>query len=176
MSFPDFTLLPDDVVLSADEDLQAAAAGALALPDDVTPAVDPAPEPLGRTWQFDWEARRFVRRGQSPAETSGFGALEQWCLMAIHSARYAHAVFSDEFGMEDPDAPLGEFAVGEILADWQRNLVDALLVHERITAIENVDVTWDPSDGTLYLNGFDVVTDEEQRLTFGELAIERSLT
>lgn len=171
MSFP---LLPTNSQLTAQEDLQAAVAGALALPDVVVPVTDPPPLPFGKTWQFDWEARRFIWRGSSPAETTGFGALAEWCLMAIHSTRYAHAVFDDEFGMENPSAPIGEFAVGEILADWQQHLIEALLVHDRITSVENIDLTWDPSVGLLYVNNFDVVTDEQQRVSVGGVSVPRS--
>lgn len=165
MADPQINLLPDDRQLSPDQALDAAVAGALAIPQGVQPVPDPPQLPLGRTWQFDFEEGRFIRAGTSPAETVELGAVAQWCLMAIHSARFAHPVFSDEFGMENPDSPLGEFAVGEILADWQRHLTEALLVHDRIVAVENMDLVWDPTVGVLLIRSFDVVTDAGDALT-----------
>lgn len=172
MSFNDFVLLPaDDPQSSPDQDLAAAVAGALALPVQTTAVDDDPPRPFGRTWRFDWECGQFVRAGQSPAETAGFGALEEWCLMAVHTARFAHALFSDEFGMERPESVIGEFAVGETLADWERHLTEALMVHDRVSSIENVQLRWDPRAGVLYVDRFDVVTDEDQRVSMSDIAL-----
>lgn len=173
MADPPFTLLPaNDPRLTADEELAAAAAGALAVPAAFNPVADPEPLPFGRSWLFDFELGQFVKVGSFPIETAGFGALAQWCLMAIHSARYAHPVFSDGFGMEEPDGVIGEFATGEALSDWQRNLVDALMVHERITSVENFDMLWDPTSGVLTINSFDVITDEDQTMTVTDVTLQ----
>lgn len=169
---PQFTLLPaDDPQTTPDEQVAAAIAGALAVPSSQTPVAPPAPQPLGRSWRFDFEVGQFVRAGASPANTTGFGALEQWCLMAIKSARYAHAVFSDEFGMEDPDSTMGHFAEGEILIDWQQHLIEALMVHDRITSVENFDLSWDAASGVLTINNFDVVTDEDQTVSISDVTL-----
>lgn len=172
-TLPQFTLLPaEDPQSTPDDQVAAAVAGALAAPASQTPVTPDPPVPFGRSWQFDFEQGRFIREGGSPAPTSGlFGGLVQWCLMAIHSARYAHPVFSDAFGMENPDDLIGEFADGEALADWQRHLVEALLVHERITSVENFDLDWDPSTGILTINSFDVVTDEDQRVSISDVTL-----
>lgn len=172
MTDPTFSLVPaDDPQVSPDDDLAAAVAGALAVSSTTVPVTPDAPIPFGRTWTFDFEAGQFIRRGNSPTESTGFDALAQWCLMAIHSARYAHPVFSDDFGMEEPDSLIGEFALGEALADWQASLVDALLVHDRITSVENFDLTWDPAAGVLTINNFDVVTDTDARVTVSDVTL-----
>lgn len=95
---------------------------------------------------------------------TGIEALKQWCLMAIYSARFAHPVFSEQFGMEEPESPLGELIdVAEFVSDWGARLTEALLVHERIAAVENIDATFDP-DQQLISFAFEIVTDEEERV------------
>lgn len=173
MSFADFTMLPvDDPQTSAADDVAAATAGALALPDSVPVAPDDPPVPFGKSWRFNWEAGQFVRVGEAPAETTGFGALEEWCQMALHSARFAHPVFSDDFGMEEPESLIGEFARGESLADWERHLIEALLVHDRVSAVQNVTLRWDSTQGVLYVDSLDVVTDEDDVLRVGGIALQ----
>lgn len=163
----DFSLIPAD---DATADLDAAEASALEASDVLFPAEDP-PEPFGRTPKFDFEAGRMVKAGGEPIWVTGLDALEQWCLMAIYSARYAHAVFTDEFGMEEPDSPLGlaeEAALVEV-TDWGARMTEALLVHDRIAAVEDFSARIE--DDVIYIDRFDVVTDEDERLRIGGLAV-----
>lgn len=172
MSFNDFTLLPaDDPQSTPAADLAAAVQGALTLPDVTTPVNATPADPLGRSWPFDWEAGQFIRQGQSPGNVSGLDAVAEWCLMAMHSARFAHPTFSDEFGMEHPESVVGEFATGETLADWQRHLIEALMVHDRVTSIQNLELRWDPTQGVLYIDQMDVVTDEDKTVTVSDVAL-----
>lgn len=173
MSFDDFALLPaDDPQSSPQDDLDAAIEGALAAGDDPVPVADDPPAPYGRSWKFDRTTGQFVRLGQSPAEVSGLDALAEWCVMALQSARYAHPVFSDEFGMEAPDSIIGALAEGEVVADWQAAVVDALLVHDRITSVENISLRWEPTEGVLYLDSLDVITDEDQTVTVSDVTLQ----
>lgn len=173
MSVGPFSLIPaDDPQSTPDQDLSAAITGALSAPLSTIPVTPEPEQPLGRTWIFDFEAGQFARAGGSPAETNGLGAVEQWCQMAIKSARFAHPVFSQEFGMEEPDSIIGEFALGEALAEWEANLIEALLVHERITTVENFDLLWDPSTGILTINSFDVITDEDEAFTVNQITLQ----
>lgn len=157
-----FELLPaDDEFVSDVAALDAAAAGAIEATGGPPVLADAAPAPYGRSWEFDFDEGRFRRTGGSPAEVRGQDTLKQWCLMAVHSARFAHAVFSDEFGMEDPEEVIGEVVVEEMVPDFERHLTEALLVHDRVASIENFDAEYDPAEGILYITSLDVVTDEE---------------
>jgi len=168
----DFELLPsDDEGLSPAEELQAAIAGAVAEPGAIIPQAEEAPRPLGRTWIFDFEAGRFVRSGGSPAPTSGFGAVQQWVLMAAHTARYAHKVFSDEFGMERPEEGVGELSGTEIVSDYEQHLREAVLVHDRITALDKFVAAVDPLSGDLVISYFEIVTDEEEVVAFSDITM-----
>lgn len=163
-----FELLPadDDPQLPPDVALDAAAASAAADPS-LQPVVEDPPEPFGRTPLFDFEAGRFVRRGGSPVWVTGFEALKQRVLMAILSARYAHSVFSDEFGAEGLNGLLGR--LDEQVTDDARQIIrDAVLVLDRV-----VDVTltpsFDPLSGILSIPDLTVVTDEDVELPFSDL-------
>lgn len=168
---PSLTPINDPVVTPAD-DLAAAGAGAVAVPTSQIPVSDPPPEPFGYTWVFDWDLGQFIGTGDSPAITTKYGALGEWCEMAIHAYRYANPVFSDAFGMDEPDSLIGEFALGEALGDWQQALIEALMVHERITSVGDFDMTWDAAEGVLTINSFTVTTDEDQTVTVSDVTLK----
>jgi hypothetical protein len=171
----DFELLPaDDEGLSPADELAASVAGAVAEPGAVQPDANPAPAPFGKTWVFDFETGRFVRAGASPVPTNGFGALQQWVLMAVHSARYAHSVFTDEFGMESPDDGIGELRSAEMVSDYEQRLREAVLVHDRVTALQNFAASYNPIEGVLYISYFEVVTDEEEVVPSGDITLGRA--
>lgn len=172
MSFQDFSLAPANDPITPADDLAAAAQAALAAPAGVQPATPEPQEPLGRTWDFDWVGGQFRRVGQSPANLVGLDAVAQWAQMAIHTARYAHPVVSDDFGMEQPDRVIGELATPGVIADWKAALVEALLVHDRITAVENIVLDWDPTQGILTVRGMDIVTDTEQVVTVSDVTMK----
>lgn len=165
-------LLPsDDEGLSPADELTAAIAGAIAEPNAIVPQAEDAPTPFGRTWVFDFEEGRFVRSGSSPAPTAGFGAVQQWVLMAMHSARYAHSVFSDNFGMEQPEQGIGEMIGAEVISDFEQHLREAVLVHERITALDKFKASIDPTTGDLTISYFEVVTDEDEVISFSDITL-----
>lgn len=167
-----FELLPaDDEGLSPADALSAAVAGATAVPGAVVPQAEEAPQPFGRSWVFDFEAGRFVRVGGSPAPTHGFGAVQQWVLMAAHSARYAYRVFSDSFGMEGVDQGIGELPSVEIISDYEQHLREAVLVHDRITALNRFTAHLDAAAGAVVIDYFEVVTDEEETISFGNITL-----
>lgn len=168
----DFTLLPaDDGDISPAQDLEAAIAGAVAESSVVAPEGEEAPVPFGRSWWFDFEAGRFVRAGSSPVPTTGLDSLAQWVLMVMHSARFAHSVFSDRFGMEYPDAPLGHLDTGEMVGDFEARLRDAVLEHDRITALNSFEASFDPTQGVLSIDYFEIVTDEEEVVPVAETVV-----
>lgn len=169
----DFELLPaDDEDVTPDADLEAAAAGALADPDVPIEVESEPPIPFGRTPAFDFDRGRFVRQGGSPAWVSGFEALQQWCMMAAHSARYAHPIFSDDFGVEGLGEAIGTLGPEAVEAadDAMQALREAWLVHDRIAEVEG-DAEYDPVTGVIVVSNLYVVTDEEAELPFPDLRL-----
>jgi hypothetical protein len=170
-----FELLPaDDEGIEPDADIAAAVASAL---DDPTALVveegNDAPEPFGYTWAFDFEAGRMIRRGGEPARVSGFEALKQRCLMALYSARYAHPVFSEEFGIEDPQHGLGLTGdeAREAALDWREMIRDALLALEDVSDVVCTP-TFDPLAGVIVIPDLTVTTNEEVELPFDDIRLD----
>lgn len=124
----------------------------------VVPAGDPPPRAFGRGWAFNFMTGRMARHGRAPAETRGQETLRTWIGLALWTASGAHAVHPNGFGMEDPFLMMGVPFDAEVQAETIRQIRAALLVHERITAVERFVVTED--DGAVYLS-FIVMTDEE---------------
>jgi hypothetical protein len=167
-------LLPadDDLAPSADAELNAAVASALADPEAPLPDTEPAPDPTGYSWAFDFEARRFVRQGGSPARVTGYGPLKQRVLMILNAARYAHPVYSSEVGVERPNLGIGEAGIDAQIAadDWRVQIREALLADDEVADVA-VRVTYDPLVGALTLAEFVVTTNEDVALPFDDIRI-----
>jgi len=166
-----FTLLPaDDPASTPEADLADAEASALA--PDFASASQEAPEPLGRSWLLDWDIGCFRRRGDSAVVVAGLDALAQWCQMALHSARFAHQVFSDDFGVEQPEEIIGQIPTPAIIRDFGRRIERALLVHDRIASVENFEAHVVDAGAAIELDSLDVITDEQDVLSLAGTILE----
>lgn len=166
---------PDDDLISPEDQMNAAATAALEDPTAPVAVATEPPEPLGISWLFDFDAGHFIRQGAAPARVTGTDALEMWCLTALSSARFAHAVFSDEFGMENPAADLGAAVAAEVAVDFAARIRDALLVHDRISDVADITTNFDPTTGIVFTS-FTVVTDEEESVPIDDLQISTTTT
>lgn len=167
-----FELLPADDEVGV-VDLAAAAASALEEPDARPPEDDDPAEPTGYSWAFDFTARRFIRYGSAPAVVHGNAALQQRCLLALNAARYAHKVFSSEFGLEQPMQGIGLAgdAAREAADDWRGKVRDALLIFDDVTDVQ-LSAAYDPVAGVIVLHEFVVTTNEEVELSFPDIRID----
>lgn len=121
--------------------------------------VDPdAPRAFGRSWRFDFVAGQFVKDGLAPQITYELDSLIVWVEKTLRTSRYAHPIYSDQYGMQGPFDMIGTTADDARLADYQDSVVEALLVHDRITAVENFSFNQDPFDEAVYAS-FTVVLD-----------------
>lgn len=168
MAEPGETLIPGDS--AEDERVDAAEASALAEEEEQTEDEDLMP--LGMSWVFDFEAGRFMQGGQGPLRAYGEDALVQWCLMAMNSTRFAHAVFSEAFGVESVEDLIGAVMASEIAGEFEARLRDALLVHDRIVDVADFAVTYDGASDTFFVDSFTVVTDEEERVAVTETTLQ----
>ena len=159
MAEPGESLIPGDDV---DQRVDAAVASALATEPD---EAEVETLPFGSSWQFDFETGLFVREGSGAQRAYGEAAIAMWCMMALSSTRFAHDVFSEAFGTESTDDLLGQAMTGEIASEYEARMRDALLVHDRIVAVEDFMVEFDPASDTLEISNFTVVTDEEERMS-----------
>jgi Protein of unknown function (DUF2634) len=163
-----FELLPAEAAPTPDESVANALAQAI-------PAIAPVqgiePIPLGMSWWFDFQQGRMVRAGEAPIRAFGVDAVKMWAQMALRTARYAYAVFSDQFGMEDPDELIGALNVTELLADFAARAVEALLVHDRISAVEGFNPVWEPANRCVVIPLFRLVLDNQQRVALTDTRV-----
>jgi hypothetical protein len=159
----DLTLVPaDEREVTAEEELDAAEASLLeevgAIP------VDPGPPiPFGRTWAFDFEAQRFIRSGTGgPVEVRGEAALIQWMQAVLKTAAGAHPSLPSNIGLDSIDEYIGTPDPSEALADFREDVQRALLVHDRIAAVQGPDCTHFPDRGLIVINRLVITTDEEE--------------
>jgi hypothetical protein len=128
------------------------------------------PPPLGRSWAFDWQLRNFAR-GQGhrgPQPTRGEATLQQWIIKALRTARGAHPVAPETYGV--PQASIEGMVggpVGVVPPDLEQRVTDALLEHPRITEVRDFAYEHDPSGDWLRV-GFSFELDGGE----DELAVE----
>lgn len=165
----DFDLIPPDPGLINPD---------LALTVALAPVVDAGPDapiPFGKSWRFDFLAGQFVRDGTAPQATYELDSLIMWIEKTIRTARYAHAIYSDQYGIEEPDAIIGEQIDADQLAAYEDGITEALMVHDRIVSVEEFNFSQDPFDEVLYAS-FTVTVDvapplEAQPLEFSQVPL-----
>lgn len=162
------SLIPVEADISPDDALAAAAVDAQES-DDAAFTSSP-PRPMGRSWALDWKSGQFVRQGAAPAATHHLDTLKQWVLATMHTARFAHVIFSDNYGWEGRDVMLGQVPSAGAFAEAQSTLISALMVHDRITAVDEFSFAMDDS-GEYAVIRFSIHVDDEETLP-----IEASLT
>lgn len=148
-----FTLVPADAELTVDERLDAALTG---LQPDANP--DDTLRPFGRGWAFDHQQGEFVMHGSSPAVVSGLTQLTVWIEKTLRTARFAHVIYTDEYGVDNPWEGIGFPFSSRIGARIAKNVTDALTVHDRITAVQ--DFQFDGVGTSQLFVSFSVITDD----------------
>lgn len=168
-----FQLIPtEDVALSSTALLDAAEASAL--DDGSATESEPTPVPFGRTWSFDFEAGRFDRVGDAPAELTGTDTLKVWLRAATRTALGAHPIFTS-FGMEDPEDVVGTTDPTEALADLEDRLRAAILLHDRIADMEDVTTSVNPDLGVVSIDTLTVITDQEDNVALLDVNLVPSI-
>lgn len=162
-----FDLLPADGPDVTTDELLAQALGVL--PDPLTE--DTTPQPFGRGWAFDWATGQFHRHNNQPVAVFGLDNLTVWVEKALRTARLAHPIYSDDYGMEYVEIVGHPFEAGT--AGLYANAVrDALLVHDRIERIKDFKFSYDPDvDEEALQVMFTVVLDAGSALTVGPLTV-----
>lgn len=116
------------------------------------------PTPVGRGWAFDFNKRRLIGgpSGHGPLTTHGEETLKMWIVKTLQTARRAHPIYSDDYGMELP----GDFFGGSVdrfPTDRYHDAVrEALLVNQNIADVIDLRSRYDP-DETYVALSFTVV-------------------
>lgn len=161
---------PFDLSISPELDLvlQEATANAAPLTPD---AVDfvltiESPKPIGRSWAFDWQERKFVAgaRARGPAATRGMETLENWIAKCLSTARGAHKIHPPGYGVLRGATDAISRSVGFIPADLAERVSNALTFHPRIADVRDFAYNYDPDQDWVAV-AFTVVLDDESAVT-----------
>jgi hypothetical protein len=147
---PTFTPTTDEP-LSPAEQLARIEQSLETFPSEVDLVVAPAvPAPIGRSWSFDWQLRRFDRgASRGPLTTRGQESLKEWIAKCLQTARGAHPVHPEGYGLDGGLEGIVGAPVGTVIADFEQKVEDALLFHPRISAVEDFAYEWDADDDFL---------------------------
>lgn len=157
-----FELVPPSTLeITPEEQL---AASELLLDEDIEVAED-EPEPFGRSIAFDHENRRTTLYGGSPVWTDGLDTLQVWIKNMMWTERMAHTIFSDDFGMDDPYSLIARTARADLWQAYQSDLTEALLVHDRIAEIREIDMDVWAEDPEVTVVKIRILTDQYEELT-----------
>lgn len=154
MTSPDdltFSLLPsEDPVITPEDNLRLAAQEAVQTTLEINPTpAEPATVAIGRGWAFDFGKGQFARHGTSPAEVSGQQQIQTWIEKTIYTARFAHPIYSSEYGTENLVDIIGSQDPG-VYGSISQAITDALLVHDHIASVG--DFTFTPEGEHLFVD------------------------
>lgn len=167
--FSPLELLPSDGDLTPDEELQAAL-GQLDITDD--DEEDAEPLPFGRGWGFDFETGQMARHGIAPVVTHDLETLRIWIEKTLRTARGAHPIYSLDYGVDDPYMGIGSPFSAEAVGLLTDSISDALLTHDRIEEVVDIQFTGGPDSDVLFIS-FSVIVDDEE-LTFDNVPLGES--
>jgi len=135
--------------------------------DDVVVETQPQVYSLGRSWQFDFNARRFVRgRARSPLPITGVAQLRQWIEKTLYTERGALPIHSDDYGLEGADALIGQPFTSGASALLRIRVEEAMLFHPKIIGVENFDAQVSHDDDETIMVSFTVQLDNGDLVAF----------
>jgi len=101
--------------------------------------------PLCREVDWDFKKNRPVWRGGQPVYITGARAVLVWAWNALHTQRFAHDVFSTNYGQDLAQLVGRPYSDGVRQSEAIRILRDTLLVNPYIKAVEQVEVAFEGS-------------------------------
>lgn len=120
--------------------------------------------PIGRTWEYDFSKPGFVINDYGipvGAQNNDFLLISQWITRCLSTERYTYDAYPDWFGVEFQPIWTGELVGVPAIRHISDQVHDALLAHDRITAVENIEVAED--SGTITLS-CDVFLDDHDKV------------
>lgn len=111
------------------------------MPDLVEHQTEPAPK-YGKSWLFDFEKGDFVVDGAGRVKgADGHTAWAQWCIKAVLTERFAHVIYSSDYGTE-LDQAKRQPARQAVEAELERVITEALLADPRTQVVRDFSFRW----------------------------------
>ena len=113
------------------------------MPEIVDPQqAEPAPR-YGKSWLFDFKKGDFVVDGAGRVtEADGHRAWIQWCVFTVLTQRFAHVIYSFDYGTELKEA-LRQPSRRAVEAELERVINEALLADPRTEMVRNFVFEWE---------------------------------
>lgn len=146
---------PEEAFATAEEGVDA---------DDLVVSVEPPPEPLGRSWAFDFTTKRFVMAGHAPVETRREQTLRYWIEKCLRTPQGGVLIEPADYGFDKPTDVFGDQFDSADIGTYEDRVREALLFHPAITGIENFSFAQDAEDGEAARVRFHAVLDDDTRL------------
>lgn len=168
----------DDAALDAD-DLLATTQLELDEPDelDLDPfrpdliVEEPPLPPFGKSWEFDFSTGKFIKvPNRGPLRTQGIQTLRGWIEKCLFTAREAHPIYSEDYGMDDPFEWTGQQFTDELVGELERKVTEALTQHPRILDVKDFLADFDPTDEEMFVR-FRCVIDGDEDVIIDDLAV-----
>lgn len=141
-------------------------------PDDLVVTETPPP-PVGRSWAFDFTTNRFVTSpsAHGPLATSGLATLRLLIEKALRTARGAHPIYDDSYGIDLPadfiGGPVSKFP-SDLYASRVREA--AISAHERVVDVIDFQTQVDPTEDYVAVS-FTVILDNADTLTISNVPL-----
>lgn len=134
--------------------------------DDLVVSIEPAPEPIGRSWAFDFQAKRFVLAGHAPLETRRTQTLRYWIEKCLRTPQGAVVIEPADYGFESPTDIFGDQFDSADIGTLEDRVREALLFHPSITGIEEFRAAQSTEDEEVLEVAFTVVLDDDTQFDF----------
>lgn len=164
-------LLPRDDFPISDAELENQIEDDRLLDPDPVIVVESEPQPIGRSWAFDFISNRFYPKpGGGPQGTRGLTTLRFWIEKVLRTYRGAYPIYDSRYGIEDLDEIIGHQIGDASMTSLSGKIEDALLFHPSITAVTDFSADFNEVDEALVVS-FVVVTDQGDELPINDLAL-----
>ncbi len=108
------------------------------------------PVEFGETWEFHFGTGCGCDNalygphlgvvGDKVKRLVGKDTLMQWITMTLHTTRFAHLIYDEDYGTEFTDIIATSLDADEAKTEIEQTILDALLVDDRILDVTSVDV------------------------------------
>lgn len=132
--------------------------------DDLVVSVEPAPEPIGRSWAFDFQSKRFVMAGHGPVETRRTQTLRYWIEKCMRTPQGAVTIEPADYGFDSPTDIFGDQFDSADIGTLEDRTREALLFHPAITGIQDFTAAQSTEDEEALLVAFRVVLDDDTQI------------